>query len=171
MAAPRGEELILILVAVGGLALLVLAASAWLAARSRRRPPPKPAKKTFEHGRRAARQRAPASVEAALQALQTAPVGKVMQARADDRAADVVVERRKNQPCAATAGFVAGLFESAWAHDVFVTHPQCAGAKGGACHYLVQRSVSASGAQAGGASTPRSADARRRWPGARAGGP
>ncbi|HUR68698.1 MAG TPA: hypothetical protein VM370_05580 [Candidatus Thermoplasmatota archaeon] len=139
MAGPRGVEAFLLLAALAGLAALVLWIGALLAARARKPAPRKPPRKTFEHGRRMARLLRIASTETACAALKGAPVGELQAARGDERAMELVVRRRKNQPCEQTAGYVAGLFESAWAHEVVVGHPVCAGAPGGDCVYVVQR--------------------------------
>lgn len=168
-SGPTGGELVALLIGIGAAALLVLLFSAWLAARSRRRPVHKPPKKTFDHGRRLARRRAPATVAAALDELVDAPVGRAVHARADEHRAEVTLARRRSQPCAQAAGYLAGLFESAWAHEVLVTHPQCAGDRGGECAYVVQRGpVSAPAPRAAAASIPGSGGERRRWPRARA---
>ena len=172
MVVPMAEaEAFLVLLALGALCLLVLALSAWLAARAKRAPVVKPAKKTFEHGRRIARLKRATTVEAALAALRDPPVGRVLSLRGDERNAEVVMERKRGQPCPQAAGYLAGLFEMAWAHDVLVTHPQCGGDQGGVCHYVVHRAATVSGAPGAGASTRGSADARHRSPRARAGGP
>lgn len=167
----RGE-VVAGLVAFGGVALLLLAIALFLAVRSRKPPKRNPPKRTFEHGRRLARMRHARSPDEAVAGLRTTPVGSVVSARADGRHADVTLTRRKSQPCPQAAGYLAGLFESAWAHEVRVVHPQCAGERGGECRYIIERArpVSASGAPTAGASIPGSADGRRRSPPARAGG-
>lgn len=167
--AVRGGELIFWLIALGALALLVLAFSAWLATRSRRPAPKKPPRRTFEHGRRLARMRRVVTTGAALDALRTSPVGHVEAARADQRLAEVSIERKRGQPCSQAAGFVAGLFESAWAHEVRVMHPSCAGEAGGVCRYVVERATG-SGARGAAASIPGSEGERRRSSQARPGG-
>ena len=48
--ALRGDELIVLLVALGGLGALVLTFATWLAARARKPAANKPPRKTFEHG-------------------------------------------------------------------------------------------------------------------------
>ena len=168
--ALRGEELAFFVAGLGLLSALVLAFSVWLATKARKPPQRKPPRRTFEHGRRLGRLARPTSTEAALQALRAAPVGQVSSAHDADGRVDVVLERRRSQPCAQAAGYLAGLFESAWAHEVLVTHPECAGDKAGTCHYVVQRAAIGTGARAGEASTPGSADAPRRSPRARPGG-
>lgn len=174
----RGED-VAALVAIGVLALLLLLFAAFLGTRARRPPKRNPPKRTFEHGRRLARLRHVRTTDDAIAGMREVPVGVVLDARADDRAAIVVIQRRKNQPCPQAAGFLAGLFESAWAHEVRVVHAACAGERGGECRYQVERAapvapsagpLSASGAPTGGASTRGSAGARRRSPRARAGG-
>ena len=167
--ALRGDELIVLLVALGGLGALVLTFATWLAARARKPAPNKPPRKTFEHGRRLGRAQHPMSTEAAMRALRASPVGTISSASAAEGRIDVVVDRRKSQPCSQAAGYLAGLFESAWAHEVLITHPECGGEKAGTCHYVVQRAPTASGARGAAASTPGSADAPRRSPRARAG--
>lgn len=171
-----GGELKVFLVAAAALGLFVFVWTLWLAVRSRRPPARKPPRKTFEHGRRLGRERHPRSTQDAIQELRTSPVGDILSASDADGRVDVVVARRRSQPCTQAAGFLAGLFESAWAHEVLVTHPECGGEKAGTCHYVVQRASTirhraptASDAPAGGASTPGSAGAPRRSPRARAG--
>lgn len=159
-----------VLVVLGAVGLLLLAMATFVAVRARRPVDRRPPKRTFEHGRRLARLRAVHTAEQALASLREVPVGQVLDARADDRAADVVLVRKKNQPCPQAAGFFAGLFEAAWAHEVRVVHVGCAGERGGECRYHIQRAVSASGVPKGGASTPGSAVDRRRSPRVRAGG-
>lgn len=172
----RGEDIV-ILVALGLAGLVLLAIAAVIGLRARRPAKRKPPKRTFEHGRRLARMRHARTTDEAVAGLRDVPIGTVLQARANDRAADVVVKRKKSQPCAQAAGYLAGLFEMAWAHEVRVVHSQCAGEKGGECAYHVARAEPAKDPRAsafarpkGGASTPGSAGDRRRWPPARAGG-
>lgn len=160
----------LFVVAFGIGALLLLALATWLATKARKPPSRKPPRKTFEHGRRLGRARHPADTRAALESLRASPIGDVTSVMAAEGRVDVVVERKRSQPCTQAAGFLAGLFESAWAHEVLVTHPECGGEKAGTCRYVVQRAAISSGARAAAASTPGSADARRRSPPARVGG-
>lgn len=174
--AIAGDELKVFLVGAAALGTIVLCWALWLAIRSRRPARPKPPRKTFEHGRRMGRARSPRSTQGALKELQASPVGDITSVQALDGRVDVVVARRRSQPCTQAAGYLAGLFESAWAHEVLVTHPECGGEGAGTCRYVVQRAnlgaqrtVSASGAPGGGASTRGSADAPRRSPPARAG--
>lgn len=175
----RGED-VGILVLLGALGVFLLASAALLAMHSRRPVKRRPPKRTFEHGRRLARQRHARTTDEAVAGLRDVPIGVVLEAQANDRAADVVVKRKKGQTCPQAAGFLAGLFEAVWAHEVRVVHPACAGEKGGDCRYHVERAapaappsstrVSASGVPTGGASTPGSKGDRRRSPPARAGG-
>lgn len=167
--ALRGDELIVLLVALGGLGALVLTFATWLAAKARKPAAHKPPRKTFEHGRRLGRAAHPTSTDAAMRALRASPVGTVASASAAEGRIDVVVERRRSQPCSQAAGYLAGLFESAWAHEVLITHPQCGGERDGTCHYVVQRAPTAIGAREAGSSTRGSEDAPRRSPRARAG--
>jgi len=129
----------LVLAAVGLLALFGLWIAARLARRSRRPKLRKPPRRTFEHGRRLAHERHVRSTAAAFAALQRAPVGELVARSGDDRRAQVVLRRKRSERCEEAAGFVAGIFESAWAHEVLVTHPRCAGATGGECVYVIQR--------------------------------
>lgn len=168
--ALRGPELIPILAAIAGAALLMLGIALWFAARSRRPHPKKPPRKTFEHGRRLARAHHVASARQAVKALERAPVGALADARADAYHARVTIDRRRQQPCAQAAGFVAGLFESAWAHEVRLSHPECGGERGGRCVYLVERAPIATARPAEGAQTRGSGDARDRSAPIRAGG-
>lgn len=173
--ATGGVPTLVWLAAFGGLALLLLAVAAWLAMRSRRAKVLKPPKRTFEHGRKLGRQVKAMSPEAAMQALARMPVGELARAAPGRDRVEVVIQRRKNQPCVQAAGYLAGLFEGAWAREVRVAHPECAGEKGGPCRYIVEagdvrRPLSASDAPAGAASTRGSADAPRRSPPARPGG-
>lgn len=169
--ALRGPELIPILVAIAVGALLTMGIALWIAVRSRKPHPKKPPRRTFEHGRRLARAHHVASPRAAVDALERAPVGTLEQARADARGAQVTLVRRRNQPCAQAAGFVAGLFESAWAHEVRLSHPECGGDRGGRCVYVVEKAVPTGSARPGaGAPTPGSASDPGRSLRARAGG-
>lgn len=166
----RGTELIPILMGIVAVALIVLAFAAWIASRSKKRLPQKPPRRTFEHGRRLARALHATTPRAALDALERAPVGALEHARADDRRAEVTFVRRRQQPCPQAAGFVAGLFESAWAHEVRVIHPHCSGERGGRCEYVVERESTASARPAEGAPIRGSGAARDRSFRARAGG-
>ncbi|HET6403410.1 MAG TPA: 4-vinyl reductase [Candidatus Thermoplasmatota archaeon] len=167
--AFRGEELIFLLVALGCLAALVIAFATWLAAKATKPAARKPPRKTFEHGRRLGRAAKPASTEDALRALRSTPVGDITSVAPVDGRVDIVVSRKRTQPCTQAAGYLAGLFETAWAHEVHVAHPQCGGEGAGACHYVVTRAPIVSGARAAEASTPGSGGAPRRSPRARAG--
>lgn len=167
---PRGMEASIFLMLLALAALGILWVAVKLARRSQRPHVKKPPRKTFEHGRRLAHLKHVATTTAAFAAMKGAPVGDLVSQRGDDRRADVVLRRRKNQPCAQAAGYLAGIFESAWAHEVIVTHPVCAGVRGGECAYTVHRAATRPAARTERASTPGSEDAHRRSPGARAGG-
>lgn len=168
-ALARVPQIIgLSLLAFPALALLALAlVAATRAGRPRQR---RPARKTAEAARAAALARRPVSEEEALALLGRAPVGRLVAARPLADGFQVEMARGRGQRCEAASGYLAGLFLSAWARDVEVEHPECAG-KRGTCVYVVRpRRVSASAPPTGGASTPGSGGARRRWPRARAGG-
>ncbi|HWH08772.1 MAG TPA: hypothetical protein VNX21_06195 [Candidatus Thermoplasmatota archaeon] len=161
------------LMAVGGGLLFLLSLLAARKARTpKARPPPK---KSFERGRELGRLAGVVTEQDAVRALASAPVGKLVSVAPVPRGYKVTMSRRRSEPCEVAAGYVAGLFETAWARDVVLRHDACAGkARGAVCTYEVRdpspRAVSPGGAPAGGASTPRSADERRRWPPARPGG-
>lgn len=136
---PQGEA-----GAVGALAALavggavLLGGAAWLARRSRRPKARKPSRRTFEHGRRLGGL-ALASTEAhARAAIEAARIGKLAALAVDARGVDVELARGRSQPCAQAAGFLTGLYERVWAHEVVVEHAGCAGAAG-ACRYRVRR--------------------------------
>ena len=167
---PRGAEAMLFLAAVALCAILALWIAMRLARRSRRPKVKRPPKRTFEHGRRLAHERRAGSTVAALAALERSPVGELVARGGDDRRVDVVLRRKRSQPCEQAAGFVAGIFESAWAHEVIVTHPSCAGPRGGECAYTVHRVATPRAARTAPASTPGSGDGRRRSRRARPGG-
>lgn len=159
------------LLALGAAGAALLGAAAWLARRSRRPKASRPARKTFEHGRRLGRQAGASGEAAARIALQSAPVGSLEHVDAREGQIDVILARRRSQPCAPAAGYLTGLFESAWGDEVHLEHARCAGPKGGECRYLLRRGrLSGSATPAGAASTPGSAGALRRSPPARAGG-
>lgn len=147
----------------GGLLLLLGLYAAW---RSRHPKAKKPPRRTFDAGRRLARLKQARTEEAAVRALASSPVGEVAQTRRVAHGYEVVVERKRSQSCAQTAGFLAGLFEGAWARDVTIEHADCAGDKGGVCRYVVSPAVRPGAAGA----TRGSASAARRWPPARPGG-
>lgn len=170
--AERGETTGIL--AVGGVVsalLLALAlAGTWWARRPTKE---KPRKKTFEAGRSRAHEKRPASVREALDAFPAGRVGNLVRAQALLDGYDVTVARKKGSPCHQTAGYLAGLFESAWADAVRIEHPACAGDAGGECRYVVRRgqgTVNDSARPTGAASIPGSAGAPRRSPPARAGG-
>lgn len=160
-ASMAGPFLVLLGVVGGGLLLVGLYA-AWRARHPKVRKPPR---KTFDAGRRVARLKRARTVEQALAALGSTPVGNVLQAREVPQGFDIVVERRRGQSCAQAAGYLAGLFESVWARDVAIEHSGCAGDRGGECRYL----VSPAGRTAAAAATRGSASAGRRSPPARPG--
>lgn len=164
----RGADA-LILLASGAVALLVMSLAVWMAARSRVSKRRKPPRRTFEHGRRLGQMRRVLSTDEAIVALGSTPVGDLADARPRETGVDVALMRRRGQPCAQAAGYLAGLFESAWAHEVVVMHPTCAGELGGTCQYVVRRAVTTS-ARSEGASTQGSGDEPRRSTRARAGG-
>lgn len=161
------------LMGVGGLLLFLLSLSA---ARKARKPKVKPApRKSFERGREMGRLVGAVTEQDAVRALASAPVGKLVSVAPMPRGYRVTMSRKKSEPCEVAAGYVTGLFESAWARDVVLRHDACAGkARGAVCTYEVRdpspARVSPAGAPAGGASTPRSGDAPRRWPPTRPGG-
>lgn len=155
---------LLVLLGIAGMALLFLGLYlAWRSSHPRVRKPPK---RTFDAGRRLARLQRARTEDAVLRALKSTPVGEVVQARAVADGYEVVMERRKSQSCAQAAGYVAGLFEGAWARDVRIDHAECAGERGGACRYVVSRAAPSRAA----AATRGSASAPRRSPPARPGG-
>lgn len=152
------------------LLLLTLAlAGIWWARRPSMRAPPK---RTFEAGRSRAHAKRPTTPQEAFEAFGSAHMGSVVSAAPVVDGYEVRVARKKGQPCHQTAGFLAGLFESAWADAVRVEHPVCAGEGGGECRYTVRRGAafSGSGRPTGEASTPGSGGAPRRSPQARRGG-
>ena len=161
------------LMGLGGLLLFLLSIAA---ARKARSPKVKPApKKSFERGREMGRLAGITSEQDAVRALSDAPVGKLVSVAPVPRGYRVTMSRRRSEPCEVAAGYVTGLFESAWARDVVLRHDSCAGkARGAVCTYEVRdpsaARVSPGGAPAGGAATPRSGDGPRRWPPARPGG-
>lgn len=175
-AAPDGIPvggLGIALMGVGGLLLFLLSISA---ARKARTPKVKPApRKSFERGRELGRLAGVVTEQDAVRALSSPPVGKLVSVAPVPRGYRVTMSRRRSEPCEVAAGYVAGLFESAWARDVVLRHDACAGkVRGAVCTYEVRDPSPArptpGGAPAGGASTPRSGDGPRRWPPARPGG-
>lgn len=129
----------LAILALGGFLVLVAGlALAWWARRPREIHPPR---RTFASGRRLAMRDPPLDEEAALAALPTMPVGTVVETRrvAAGRVA-VAVQRKRGQPCEQVGGFLAGLFEAAWASDVRVVHDRCSGKdRKLPCWYTVER--------------------------------
>lgn len=172
MAAPDAESIIALAgIAAGG--TLLMGVAAWMASKARAPKKRVPPRRTFDHGRRLGRLRVASTPQEAVEALKGAPVGEVVRASAGEERADVVLRRRKSQPCEQAAGFLAGVFERAWARDVMIEHPVCAG-KSGDCAYAVLPvagpTFNANARPAEGASTRRSEDARRPDPRARRGG-
>lgn len=154
-----------VLVALGLLGGFLLLWGLFLAHRARRPKTPRPPKRTFEAGRHLARRRGARTLDQAMRALHEAPVGEVVRSREVAGGVEVVMRRRRAQSCAQAAGYVAGLFEGAWAQDVRIEHDACAGERGGECRYVVSRG----GRAAGAAATRGSASAPRRSPPARPG--
>lgn len=155
-------EDLLMLAGLAALVAVVLGLALLLAYRSARPKPKKPSRKTFEAGRRLARAARPSTVAEAVAALERAPVGRLERVRHLDEGVEVDLARGRGQSCQQAAGYLAGLFESAWAREVRVLHPHCAGEKKGTCHYLVEpvgarrregAPLSGSGARGGAAST------------------
>lgn len=172
-SGPRGAEAMLFLLLMAVIGALGLWIAVRLARRARRPKVRKPPRRTFEHGRRLGRERGARTMAAALAALKASPVGAVRSQSVQDRRVDVLVHRKKSQPCEQVAGYLAGVLESAWAHEVLVTHSSCAGPKGGDCLYTVQRaplSIKRSADRTERASIPGSAAAPRRSQQARPGG-
>jgi hypothetical protein len=153
------------LASAGMLALGLLAAGQ--ARRAKTRQPPK---RTREGGRARARQLAVHSTDEALAVLASARLGAVLEATPIPGGARITIDRPKGHPCDEVAGYLAGLFESAWALDVQVQHAECAG-RAGACRYQVTREprLSAAASRAAAASTPGWSAAARRSPRARGG--
>lgn len=168
--APAGEELVFLLVVFGAVLGLMFLASLWMALRSRRPPARKPPRRTFEHGRRLGRAHRAQDTDEALRALRSASIGRIEHVHAEPSRVEVIVRRKRGQPCVQAAGYLAGLFESAWAHEVLVSHPACGGEGAGDCAYVVQRAPIGSGAPTAAASTPGSGGEPRRSPRARHGG-
>lgn len=166
-------ESVLAIAGVAAVAVLLLGVAAWMAAKARVPKKRTPPRRTFDHGRRLGRIRAASSPDEAIAALRKTPVGQLVRASATEERAEVVLLRRKSQPCEQAAGFLAGVFERAWAHEVVVEHPVCAG-RSGECRYVVRAfapaRLSGSARPAAGGGTPRSADAHRRGLPARGGG-
>lgn len=153
----------LLAIALCGSALLLIGLLlAWRAGRPKVVKPPR---RSFEAGRRIARLQRVRSTEGALRALRNAPVGEVVRVDAVPHGFDVVLRRKRAQSCRQAAGYLAGLFEGAWARDVEVRHDACAGEKGGECRYLVTRAAPRTAAGA----TPGSAREAHRSPPARPG--
>lgn len=146
------SDAVLMLLGLGLVALALVALSARIAYRSRRPARKRPRRRSFERGRELGRARRVGSFEAALGSVQSAPVGETIGAHAEGDGALVVVKRKRSQPCEQVQGFLTGVFESGWAHEVSVEHLVCAGPTGGECSYRVVRALSASGAPTAAAS-------------------
>lgn len=161
---------------LGALAVGMLALGLLAAKRARLRKVAKPPRKTQEAGRLRARGARPQSTEAALLALHDARLGQVLESQPVTGGMRIMVDRPRGHPCAEVSGYLAGLFESAWAMDVRVDHWECAG-KQGPCRYVITRSdaprivarVSSSGRREEAASIPGWSAAARQSPRARGG--
>lgn len=127
----------LVLMGIGGALLFLLSLSA---ARKARRPRVLPApRRSFERGRELGRLAGVATEQDALRALGTAPVAKLVSVTPVSHGYRVALSRRKSEPCEVAAGYVTGLFESAWARDVILRHDACQGkAKNAVCIYEVR---------------------------------
>lgn len=172
MAFPVGA-LGLLLMAVGGALLFFLSV---LAARRARRPRLRaPPKRSFERGRELGRLVGVVTEQDAMRALAAPPVGTLVSATPVQSGYRIAVARRRAEPCDVVAGYLTGLFETAWARDVILRHDACAGkAKNAVCIYEVRdpspRGLNRDGARSGGGAIPRSGDAPHPWPPARPGG-
>lgn len=167
------------LAALGSVVAIVLGAAALLflgllLARVSTRPKEKlPRKRTFAAGHRLATLAPVSSVAGAVRRLEVAGLGELIAATPSDHGVHVELRRRQNRPCEHVAGYLAGLFEGAWASDVQVIHTRCAGRdKRAACVFDVVPvgRVNGSASRTGAAPIPGSSDAPRRWPPARSGG-
>ena len=127
----------LVLMGLGGALLFLLSVSA---ARKAQRPKVRPApKRSFEHGREMGRLAGVASEQDALRALGESPVAKLVSVTPVPHGYRVALSRKRSEPCAVAAGYVTGLFESAWARDVILRHDACQGkAKNAVCVYEVR---------------------------------
>lgn len=157
-------------IVLGIAAILLLVGASWLAARSRREKKARPARRTFDHGRQLGRLAGAIDDATAAAALRDAPVGDLVRHAPVPGGAEVVLMRRKTQPCAQAQGYLVGMYERAWADEVAVEHVACAGEKGGQCRYVLRRALSASGPREAAGPTPGSGGALRRSPPARPGG-
>jgi hypothetical protein len=171
----------LVLLGAGGALLLLLALA--LARMARRRSAAEAAgltrrragkKKSFAAGHLVGASVGVASIEDALASLRAGRVaaGRVesVDAPSDGTRAHVAVRRKRSEPCDLVAGYLTGLFESAWASDITLRHEACAGkSKNALCVYEL-RPVSHRAAPAAAASSAGSASGLRRWPPAPRGG-
>lgn len=144
VAAPAGLTL-------GAVAGLLLLGSAALAARRALRPKPvKPPRRSFEAGRR--RGVAEGMRADLMAALKAGHLGEVQQVAPIQGGWQVAVHRARGTPCEYAAGYLLGLCEGAWAVDVHLAHPVCAGKdRRAACVYVVQRRALAMAAPSRGA--------------------
>lgn len=128
-----------------GLALLgfgaagMLVVAAWAGRRAmtprRRRPP----RRSFHAGRGRGIQEGMERAHAPLDSLRQSGLGAV-EVEAIPAGVRVRLQRGRSTPCEYALGYVTGLFEGAWADDVRVDHPACAGKdRHGACVYEVRR--------------------------------
>lgn len=161
------------LVGLGATSVVMLLLGLLAAKRSRTAKARKAPRKTFDAGRQRGRTLRPRTTSEALYRLTDARLGEVLEAVPTPAGARVMVQRPRNHPCEEVAGFLTGLFESAWASDVRVEHERCAG-RSGPCRYFVSRSdspvVNVSASRTAEARTPGWSAGRRRSPPARSGG-
>lgn len=179
--APKGGVPLgvvgLVLMGLGGTVTLALSL---LAARRARRPKLRKApRKSFDAGRLVGRASRVDSLPDALDALRKGIVGEVVSVQSLTDGVRVGVKRRRGESCPHAAGYLTGLFESAWATDVLLRHDDCAGkARGGICVYEFRSPSGAAPASApspaavprAAASIPGSPGGLHRWPPTRPGG-
>lgn len=126
------------LLGFGGAGMLVVAAWAGRSAmRPRNRRPPR---KSFHAGRGRGIREGMERAHAPLDALRQADLGETSTTPIPGGGHRVVLKRTRGTPCEYAAGYLTGLFEGAWADDVRVEHPACAGKdKHASCVYDVVR--------------------------------
>lgn len=96
-----------------------------------------PKRRSFEAGREEGRATGAKGTAAALQEVEEK--GALGGAEPTPHGLRLALVRSRREPCEHVAGFLTGLFETAWRCDVQVVHPACAGsARDQACVYDVR---------------------------------
>lgn len=139
VAVSSAQALPLLALVVGASLVLVVALLIARAAALPRRK--KPARKSFEGGRELGVAARVSSVEEVVERLRAkAAAGVFVSSALTKDGVAVTLRRSKREPCAFAQGYLTGLFEFAWASDVGLWHPSCAGkAKNAVCSYEIRR--------------------------------